>query len=345
MTRFLSKGRYALGKQLGVGGMGTVYDGADLALTDRVAIKVAREDHLEADVIARYMAHELRAGRAIRHPNVVAILDGGCEDGSSFLVMKRARGVGLGALCAMERLSVRRVAAILDQVLAGLAAIHDAGFAHGDLKTDNILIERRADGTDVATIIDLGLACELGTSGDDHNERVLSGTPYYLAPELVRGGGKTIESDLYAVGVMLYELVTGTLPFTGGSMLEILRKHLEDEVVPPSTRAPELNLSLAFERVMLRALAKDPDVRFGSAREMRIALRAAARVSRDVPTATRSAWCSLPTSDHTRNDLPARPRALGTNPPPSRAACNTLRGVAVDARDPVRSARRASGRH
>ena len=104
MTRFLGNGRYALGKQLGVGGMGTVYDGADLALTDRVAIKVARDDHLEADVITKYMAHELRAGRAIRHPNVVAILDGGCEAGSAFLVMKRARGVGLGALCALERL-------------------------------------------------------------------------------------------------------------------------------------------------------------------------------------------------------------------------------------------------
>lgn len=341
MTRFLGNGRYVLGKQLGVGGMGTVYDGADLALTDRVAIKVAREDHVEAEVIARYVAHELRAGRAIRHPNVVTILDGGSDAGGSFLVMKRARGIALGALCATERLSVRRVAAIVDQLLAGLAAIHDAGFAHGDLKTDNVLIERRADGTDVATIIDLGLACELGTASDE-NDRVLSGTPHYLAPELVRGSGKTIASDLYAVGVILYEVLTGTLPFSGGSLLEILRRHLEDEVIPPSTRAPELNLSLAFERVVLRALAKDPSERYGSAAEMRLALRAAARVSRDVPTASRVTWRSSPTEDNTRHDLPPRPRALGTNPPPARTACDTLRGVAVDARDPVRRACRAS---
>lgn len=340
MTRFLSNGRYALGTELGVGGMGAVYDGADLVATERVAIKIARTDHIEADVIAGYMAQELRAGREIRHPNVVAILDGGCEDGRSFLVMKRAHGRGLAKLVGDGPLSVRRVAAIVDQVLAGLSAIHAAGYAHGDVKTDNVLV----DSADRVTLIDLGLASALGRpSNDNDDERALSGTPFYFAPELVLGAGKTVASDLYAVGVILYELLTGTLPFTGSSTLEILRKHLEDEVVPPSARAPELGLSLAFERVVLRALAKAPADRYATASEMRIALRAAVRVTRDTPTASPAVWTSAPTSDCTRPALPPRPRALGTKPPAERRpACDTLRGAAADARDPVRRTRRAS---
>ena len=343
MTRFLSNGRYALGKQLGVGGMGAVYDGADLALTDRVAIKVAHDDHLGADIIARYMANELRAGRAIRHPNVVAILDGGSDASGSFIVMKRAWGIGLNVLCTQERFSVRRVAGIIDQLLAGLAAIHDAGFAHGDLKSDNVLVERRADGTDRVTIIDLGLASPLGTPANDNDEeRCISGTPYYLAPELVLGGTKTVASDLYAVGVILYELLTGSLPFTGGSMLEILRKHIEDDVVPPSLRAPELDLGLALERVVLRALAKRPGERYATARDLRAALRGAVRVSRDALTVSPISATPARTDEHTRPDLPPRPRAVGTNPPP-RGTCDTLLGAAVDVRDPVRRARRICG--
>ncbi|HSN25663.1 MAG TPA: protein kinase [Kofleriaceae bacterium] len=336
MTRFLSQGRYVLGKQLGVGGMGAVYDGADLAMTERVAIKVAHEEHVAPEVVTSYMAHELRAGRAIRHPNVVAILDGGCEGGSTFLVMERARGRDLAAICAEGPLSVRRVAAIVDQILDGLAAIHAAGYAHGDIKTDNVLV----DGVDRVTIIDLGLACELDKpANDNEDERVLSGTPYYLAPELVLGGAKSIASDLYAVGVILYELLTGAVPFTGGSLLEVMRKHVEDDVVPPSLRAPELSLSPAFDRVVLRSLAKHPGDRYATADELRVALRAAARDTRDMPTVSRTST-SGPTSNWNRPDPPARPHAVGTNPPPP---CDTLRGVAVDARDPLRRARRPRG--
>ncbi len=211
-----------------------------------------------------------------------------------------------------------------------------AGYAHGDIKTDNVLV----DSSDRVTIIDLGLACELGQAANDNeDERVLSGTPYYLAPELVLGGAKSVASDLYAVGVILYELLTGTVPFTGGSLLEIMRKHVEDDVVPPSLRAPELSLSLAFERVVLRALAKDPADRYATADELRTALRAAAVQTRDMPTVSRTST-SGPTRNWTRPDVPPRPRAIGTNPPP---ACDTLRGVAVDARDPLRRARRLRG--
>jgi serine/threonine-protein kinase len=208
------------------------------------------------------------------------------------------------------------VAAIVDQVLAGLAAIHAAGYVHGDVKTDNILVMRAEDGSDVVKIIDLGLACELGGRTQPRDEdRVISGTPHYLAPEVALGGAKTVASELYAVGVIVYELLTGTTPFTGAGIFEVLRKQVEDEVTPPSQRAPQLMLSLALERVVLRALNKEPRERYDSADAFRLALRAAAGESRDSLIARCAFSTTGATMKWTRPELPpARPRALGTNP-------------------------------
>jgi len=324
MARLLGNGRYVLGEQLGVGGMGAVYAAEDLARTERVAIKLAHDEHIAADLIAMHMGRELRAGRATHHPNVVSIVDGGCEAGQSFVVMELASGRSLGTLAA-EGLSVRRVSAIVDQILAGLEAIHRAGYIHGDLKTDNVLVAHAEDGSDLVKIIDLGLACEHGSAHVD-GDHVISGTPQYLAPEIALGVPKTVASDLYAVGVILYELLTGTTPFGGGAIFEILRKHVEDEVMPPSLRSPELKLSIAMERVVLRALQKEPRERFASAAEFRAALRAASSISLDAAITTAAFSTTDPTLEWTRLELPPpRPRALGTNPPaPAPSGCNPL---------------------
>lgn len=295
--------------------MGVVYAAEDLACTERVAIKVANCDRAGAVLVAEHMARELRAGRAIRHPNVVSILDGGSEAGVPYLVMELASGRALGTLATEDRLSVRRVAEIVDQILAGVAAIHRAGYLHGDIKTDNVLVERGDEGAYVVKIIDLGLACEQGgqrpTATDD--ERIISGTPHYVAPEIALGGSKTVASEVYAVGVVLYELLTGTTPFTDGTIHEILRKQIEDEVLPPSLRSPELKLSLAMERVVLRALHKDPSERYASAREFQSALRAATRASRDVPIASREHSSTSTATEWTRPELPARTHAPTTD--------------------------------
>jgi serine/threonine protein kinase len=320
MARLLGNGRYVLGEQLGVGGMGAVYAAVDLARTECVAIKIGHCDEVIADVIARHMARELSAGRATRHPNVVTVLDGGCDEGRPFIVMELATGRTLSELAAQD-LSTARVGAIVDQLLAGLSAIHDAGYVHGDVKPDNVLVTRGSDGLDRVTIIDLGLACEHGRSPSaTTEERVISGTPHYLAPELAQGAAKTVASELYAVGVVLYELLTGTTPFAGDGILEILRQQLDDEVMAPSQRAPQLNLSIALERVVLRALHKEPHERYASASEFRSALRAATQMTRDTPIACHAMSTTGPTLAWTRPDLPpARARAVGTSPPATRA--------------------------
>jgi serine/threonine-protein kinase len=336
MARFVGKGRYVVGEEIGNGGMGVVYAAEDLARTERVAIKVAHGDLSGDGFVLEHMARELRAGLATHHPNVVSVLDGGLEDGRPFVVMELAAGRKLTGLLSQGRLSVHRVITIIDQILAGLAAIHHAGYLHGDLKTDNVLVVG-ADGEDRVKIIDLGLACEQGggmAAIDD--ARMISGTPDYLAPEVVLGGAKTIASDVYAVGVILYELLTGTPPFASSSVHEILRKQVDDEVIPPSLRSPELSLAIALERVVLRSLRKAPCERFPSATAFRSALTAAMRDTRDIPIANRSFSTTAPTMEWIHPDHPL-PRAHGTSPPPVRdphvvvdAALDTTRALVAE---------------
>ena len=300
--------------------MGAVYVAEDLARTERVAIKLAHSEHLAIDVIDSHMAREIQIGHAVRHPNVVSTFGGGCEAGQSFVVMELAPGYSLGTLAAERRLSIRRVSAIGDQILAGLAAVHDAGYLHGDMKTDNVLVTYDDNGGDLVKIIDFGLACDQRKAVALDDEHVISGTPQYLAPELALGQPKSVASELYAVGVILYELLTGAPPFAGGGVLEVMRKQVEDEIIPPSLKAPELNLSLALERVVMRALSKAPGDRYASAPEFRAALRAATSTSRDSQINAVMSTTG-PTLEWTRPELPpARPRAVGTRPPGVRSA-------------------------
>lgn len=317
VARLVGNGRYVLGEQLGAGGMGIVYAAEDLVQTERVAIKVAASDRLATSVIAEHMAREVRAGRATHHPNVVGVREGGIDNGQPFVVMELATGATLSAHAARERLSIARIAAIVDQILAGLGAIHAAGFVHGDMKSDNVLVT--CDGVDRVKIIDLGLACEHAMRAPTAGERVVSGTPHYVAPELARGAGKAIGSDLYAVGVILYELLTGTPPFGGTDAVDILRKQVEEAIIPPSQRAPQLVLPLALESVVLRALDKDPRDRFASAAEFRAALQDATVDPCDAPISPHPFSSTAPTSEWTRPELPpSRVRALGTKQPANR---------------------------
>lgn len=308
----MGRGRYVLGERLGVGGMGEVYEAEDLARIERVAVKLAHGEQLPAELVATHMARELRIGRATIHPNLVSVLDGGTEAGQPFVVMELAPGQPLGILAA-EGLSVRRIAAIVDQVLAGVEALHEAGFIHGDVKTDNVLVTRAHDGSDLVKVIDLGLAREQGQVADGE-ERVISGTPQYLAPECVQGGAKTVASELYAVGVILYELLTGTTPFTGGTVTEILSRQIEDEIMPPSQRCPELRLALPLERVVMRALEKDPSARFASAAEFRAALREATGSSLHLSVPGSAFSTTSPTLEWTRPELPPHTLARGSTP-------------------------------
>lgn len=266
-------GTCLLGERIGVGGMGVVYE-AKLPNGYPVAVKLLRPELMADSFAVERFRDEATAGQVVSHPNVVAFIERGeTTDGTPFLVMERVRGEPLGALIEREGpLSPRRAASITGQILAALDAIHARGIVHGDIKSDNVLIETRDDGTDVAKLIDFGLAqVQLAPEAEPMNGNVIAGTPDYMAPEVICGRGSSNVSDLYAVGVVLYEILTGRTPFGGGSATQILRRHLEDEVTPPSLRS-EWTIPPVFERIVMRAIEKDRRLRFPSASAFALAL-------------------------------------------------------------------------
>jgi serine/threonine-protein kinase len=276
-------GKYVLREHIGEGGMGNVFLAEQPALERTVAIKVLHAELAASPVHVRRLHSEAIAASRVRSPRCVAVIDHGTlRDGAPYLVMEHVPGRSLGQLIDEEAISLTRAVDLFEQVLAALAAIHDSGVIHADIKSDNILVER-VRGADRVTVIDFGLArLESAPVSPDleDGETMVSGTPEYMAPEVVCGGAPVRESDLYAAGVILYELLTGATPFTGGSAMDILRRQANDVVVPPSLRAPERDIPPALDRVVMRALRKRPEARFPDADTFARELRAAARALR-----------------------------------------------------------------
>jgi serine/threonine-protein kinase len=304
--------RCVLGDLLGAGGMGRVY-AVQHPTRARLAVKLLNEALADDPVMIGRLREEARAARGVVHRNLVRILDGGeATDGSPFVVMEHVRGISLGALVNREGpLGLARIRAIASQLLDGLAALHRAGLVHGDMKSDNVLVDTTAAG-DHVTIIDLGLVRPSETSTAQLPPRVVSGTPQYMAPEQIRGEPLTPATDLYAVGVILYEMLTGTTPFDGGPTATVFARHLADDVVPPSLRSSDREIPVALDDVIRRALEKDPADRYPDASAL------AAAVERALPAGY--AECVVPsrvatdsTSAPTREWV--RPHA---SPPPRR---------------------------
>lgn len=274
----LFDGHYELGELLGSGGMGNVYRAVQVSLGRRVAIKVPQPQLVKNALVARRFRAEALAGSRIDHRNIVRVMDFGERNGMQFLVMEYLPGVTLDRLLLEHGAMTSGIAAgVCGQVLDGLGAAHAAGVIHADIKSANVLVEERADGQLLARIIDFGLAHFINEP-ELQADRLLSGTPEYLAPEVIVGGVPSVASDVYAAGVILYELLTGTTPFGGRSNDEILRRHTNEAVVPPSLRAPDRNIGADLDTVVMCALAKHPARRFASAASFAAALRAAAAI-------------------------------------------------------------------
>lgn len=271
--------RYLLHDVLGAGGMGVVYRATDLKRDAGVAVKLLHPYRASNTLATQRLAAEGRAGSRVHHPNVVAVLDiGTAAEGTPFLVMEHVRGRLLDQLIQLEGpVPLRRASAIVGQILAGLQALHDAGFVHGDVKSGNVMIDS-ANGVDAIKLIDLGLAHSpdvTDATTDATEQGMVSGTPEFMAPEVVRGDGVVPASDIYAAGVVCYQLLTGTTPFEGGTSREILRRHLDDVIVPLSLRCADRNIPSALEHAVMIALQKEPAARFATAAAFARALEAA----------------------------------------------------------------------
>lgn len=293
-------GKYRILEPLGRGGMAQVYKAYHPRLDRYVAIKVLRSDlSEESEFLARFQ-REARAVAALRHPNIIQIFDFDIQDGYYYMVMELLEGDTLKAYLNAFRTTGQRmplgdVVRIMHDVLAGLAYAHAQGIIHRDIKPSNILLTRNGQ----AVLTDFGIAQIVG--GTQYTVAgALMGTLQYMAPEQGRDGKCDRRSDIYSLGITLYEMLTGTTPFDGETPLAILLKHLNEPVTPPRQYAPEV--PPAFENVVLKALSKNPDDRYQSAEEMSAALLAAAQACNiEVPSVTH-----LPQTISVSSNLPKR---------------------------------------
>lgn len=267
-------GPYRIARLLGVGGMGRVYKGVQPQIGSRVAIKVlSRECTDRKDLVDRFFS-EARAVNLIRHENIVNVLDlSMLPDGRPYIIMEFLDGAPLAELIGrLGPMPLGGAARLAVEVLDALAAAHAKGIVHRDLKPDNVFITPAGR----AKVLDFGIAKLLPELGGSFTQTgSLLGTPHYMSPE--QASGKPIDSrtDLYAMGVILFECATGHKPFYGDSMFDLLRKHVE--MPPPSPRQLRPELPPDYEAVILTALAKDPAQRFASASAMTVALQHAAQ--------------------------------------------------------------------
>ncbi len=269
-------GKYCLRQCIGVGAAGTVYKADQTSLGRTVAVKVLRPELACDRRFVKRFHDEAQASSRLNHPNVVSVIDfGQTEDGLLYLVMEFLRGLTLTEVLRTEQLSTERIADIVGQILSALEEAHERGVVHADLKADNIMVEHRRGGWDLIKVVDFGIARLTGSQdeADDDSDGSICGTPEYMSPEVIRGEDPTLASDIYAVGIILYELLVGFTPFSGSPTLEVLQRHLREEPTPPSDHESALPIPPAMEAATLRALAKQPHDRFESAVEFAQALR------------------------------------------------------------------------
>ncbi len=269
-----SLGNYRIVGKLGSGGMGVVYEAEHPLIGKRVALKVIHKDLARNhEVITRFF-NEARAVNQIGNDHVVDVSDfGQTEEGEYFLVMEVLVGESLADRLERERrLPVGRALHVAAQIADGLSAAHAAGVVHRDLKPDNVFLVNKLGDADFVKILDFGLAKLMLDGGVSVTKQgVILGTPEYMSPEQAESK-RTIDhrSDVYALGILLYQMTTGLLPFVGNSMGEVLVKHVSRAAAPPRGVNPEI--PAAVEQIILKCLAKRPEERFQGMGELRAAL-------------------------------------------------------------------------
>lgn len=248
--------RYEIAGRVGAGGMANVYKAKDHKLNRFVAIKVLKQEFSEDKTFIRKFQTEAQAAAGLAHPNIVNVFDVGEEDGVYYIVMELVEGITLKEYISRKgKLSIKEATSIAIQVSMGLEAAHDHNIVHRDVKPQNIIIS--TDGK--VKVTDFGIARAASSNTISSN---VMGSVHYSSPEQVRGGYSDAKSDIYSLGITIYEMVTGRVPFEGDTTVAIAIKHLQEEITAPSQYNPQL--PFALEQIILKCTQKSADRRYGS---------------------------------------------------------------------------------
>lgn len=308
-------GQYRVTEQIGLGGMATVYKAYQPSLDRFVAIKVLSALHAKTPGFKERFFREARAVAQLSHPNILPVYDLGVENDICFLVMKCVSGSSMRDIIG-EPMALSRVCRFIDQIAAALDHAHDRGIIHRDIKSHNLLLEG-----DWVFLTDFGIAKIMEASTVLTNAGELMGTPCYMSPEQASGKPVDHRTDIYSLGIVLYEMITGTVPFKGETPYGVIYKHIHDPLPLPRNHRPDL--PDAVERVILRALAKDPKHRYDHAGQLAEALReAVASVMRDA-AAEPALASSRPGED--ASTFPVPPHAFPETDPTVAPHASTLK--------------------
>ena len=315
----LFDGRYRILRKLGAGGMANVYLAEDEELGRRVAIKILNERYANDDLFIERFRREAKSAAGLSHPNIVSIYDRGEAEGTYYIAMEVIEGRSLKELILTRgALPIATSLGFAKQLLEALRFAHRHGIIHRDIKPHNVLVstdERAKRHETRLKVTDFGIARHGASQMTEAGS--IMGTAQYLSPEQARGAPVTAASDLYSVGVVLYEMLTGKVPFNGDSAIEIAMKHVNDAPRPPSHLRSEISPEL--DQVVLRALAKEPEDRYQTAEDF---IEDLERVEAGLPLSQRTAdaatalLATVPLAGGTTEVLPPTPAATTRAAPP-----------------------------
>jgi serine/threonine-protein kinase len=277
--------RYQLLEQLGTGGMSNVFRARDLMLERNVAIKVLHEDYSKDQAFQDRFRQEARAAANLSHPNIVTVHDFGFDHGQLYIVMEYVPGRDLKSILRQRgRYNVEEAIPLVVQACAGIGYAHRAGLVHCDVKPHNMIVTPDSR----LKVTDFGIARALSTILPDERADVVWGSPQYFSPEQAVGEPPSPSSDVYSLGIVLYEILTGALPFNAPTSEELARMHLQDQPIPISEYIPDV--PPALEQIVTKVLAKEPSARYRTADQLG---RVLLRFGTERPTPTPSPALSL----------------------------------------------------